>query len=90
LKFNDSFIPGLAKSPEVRAIVQAKAEQVAAAARASAPVDTGDYRDSIHVEMVTTPFRVVGKVVASSDHAMLVESQTGNLKRALRAAASRA
>ncbi|WP_169515674.1 HK97 gp10 family phage protein [Glaciibacter superstes] len=70
----------------MQSIVKAKAEQVAAAARASAPVDTGDYRDSIHVEVVHTPFRVVAKVVADSDHAMLVESKHGTLSRALRAA----
>lgn len=86
MKFNESFIPDLGHSVAVRAIVKAKAEEVAAAARSSAPVDTGEYRDSIHVEMDSTPFRVVAKVVASSDHAMLVESQTGNLSRALRSA----
>lgn len=86
MRFNDSYIPGLGKSPAVVAIVRAKAEQIAAAARASAPVDTGEYRDSIHVEMESTPYRVVGKVVASSGHAMAVEARTGNLQRALRSA----
>lgn len=61
------------------------AERVAAQARATAPVDSGQYRDSIHVESDTTD-RVVERVVADAPHAMVVESRTGNLARALSAA----
>ena len=55
---------------------------VAAAAEAGAPVDTGEYRGSIGVEVVHTD-RIVARVVADSDHALLVEAHTGNLARAL-------
>lgn len=58
------------------------AERIADAARASAPVATGRYRDSIHVEASSTDRSVV-RVVADAPHAMLVESRTGNLSRAL-------
>jgi intein/homing endonuclease len=86
LKFNESFIPALGNSAAVENIVRAKAEQVANAARTSAPVDTGDYRSSIRVKIVRTRFRTVAKIVADSDHSMLVESKHGTLARALRAA----
>jgi hypothetical protein len=39
----------LANSPELRAEMRRRAEQAAQWVRASAPVDTGDYRDSVHV-----------------------------------------
>ena len=45
-------------------------EEIAEAARAVAPVDTGEDRDSIHVEE--------GKVVADTDHAAAVEFGTGD------------
>jgi len=83
MKFNDAYIPELGKSATVENIVRAKAEQVAATARTSAPVDTGEYRNSIGVQIVHTPFRVVAKVIANSDHSMLVESKYGTLARAL-------
>lgn len=84
MRFNNGYIPGVAKSPEVAGLVRGICDQIAGNARASAPVDTGEYRDSIHVEMEATPYRVIGKVVASSGHAMAVEARTGNLQRALR------
>lgn len=60
-------------------------QQVLAKAEASAPVDTGAYRDSLHIEHVTTD-RAVVRVVAGTDHAWIVEARTGNLARALDAA----
>jgi len=69
-------------SPGVRAAVRAEAEKIAARARASAPVRTGRYRDSITVVSGTTD-RAVERVTATAPHAHLVEARTGNLKRAL-------
>lgn len=62
------------------------AEKVAERARGRAPVATGDYKASIGVE--TEPRSGVDDwahsyVVATDDKAMLVESRTGNLARAL-------
>lgn len=85
--WNDHFIPGLAKSARVRAIVVDAAEEVAAGARAAAPVDTGAYRDSIHVEVEETPHRVLARVVASDEKSMIIEARTGNLARALQRSA---
>ncbi|MGV8852832.1 MAG: HK97 gp10 family phage protein [Rhodoglobus sp.] len=84
MRFNNNFIPTLANSPEVENLVRNKADEVATTARTTAPVETGDYRDSIRVTIEHTPFRVLAKVVAESKHSMLVESKHGTLARALR------
>lgn len=84
MKFNDGYFPQLAHSSEVESLVVDAAEQVASAARAGAPVDTGAYRDGIEVRVTQGRSRVVARVVASAEDSMLVESQTGNLARALR------
>lgn len=81
--FNSKAAEDLLKSPEVRAMLRKRAEAVAARARASAPVgETGDYRDSIGVESATTD-RAVERVVARDPKALIIESKTGNLVRAL-------
>ena len=59
-------------------------EAIAKTARATAPVDTGDYRDGIKTAGKLQK-RYVGLVVGTDPKTMLVESQTGNLARALRA-----
>lgn len=69
-------------SPELAAMLKERAEAVAAAARSSAPVRTGAYRDSITAEIAHTD-RVVGRVYARASHSWAVEANTGNLARAL-------
>jgi hypothetical protein len=62
------------------------AEKVAERARALAPVDTGAYRDSIHVETdVRTDASdwAHSRVVADDPKAMAIESRMGILARAL-------
>lgn len=80
--FNSKAAEELLKSAAVRAMLKQRAEAVAARARASAPVDTGDYRNSIAVESATTD-RAVERVVARDRKALIIESKTGNLVRAL-------
>lgn len=70
------------RSREVAEALDAVAERMAAAARASAPVESGEYRASIRVESDPSRERARVRVVADSPHAVLVESRTGNLKRA--------
>lgn len=82
-EFNDRDIQKILKGSEVRDALRQIAEDMASRARASAPVDSGEYRDSIHVETDETPTRARARVVASADHAAAVEAKTGNLKRAL-------
>ena len=63
-----------------------RAERVAAAARAGAPVQTGEYQESIDVIVEEHPERAAAHVCSDAPHAMLVEANTGNLLRALSAA----
>lgn len=75
----------LLKSAEVRDALTQRAERVLAAAKAAAPVDTGAYRDGLHVEQATTD-RAVVRVSGDTDHDWILEAKTGNLARALDAA----
>ncbi|TFC30110.1 HK97 gp10 family phage protein [Cryobacterium sp. MDB1-18-2] len=86
MKFNESYFDELGNSAPVVALVVQAATDVADAAIASAPVDTGAYRDGIHVEVRRAAHRVVAVIVASAADSMIVEATTGNLARALRSA----
>lgn len=81
-RLNSRGMRELLNSSGVEAYLRGKAEPVLAAAKSSAPVDTGAYRDSLRIEIDHTD-RVVARVVSDVDHAMVVEADTGNLTRAL-------
>lgn len=85
MEFNAGFFEALSKSPEVTALCVAKAEQIMAAAQASAPVDSGDYKGAFRVR-VKYQRRAVAVVENTDPKAMIIESKTGNLARAVRAA----
>ena len=72
-------------SGEVRDLCTERAQRSLEAARAAAPVASGAYRASLHLEQDTTD-RAVTRVVSDVDYAMVVEARTGNLARALDAA----
>lgn len=76
----------LLHSEGVKSMLEAKAEAVASTARSNAPVETGEYRDSIAVRVVDHPTRSVAQVYSSDDKAHVIEARTGNLARALDAA----
>lgn len=85
VKMDSAGVSELLSSAPIRAVLTPHAEAVLAAAQAGAPVASGRYRDSLHIESDTTD-RAVERVVASAPHALLVESRTGNLARAMGAA----
>lgn len=89
MKFNDNFIPELGNSPKVVALVTGVTSEVARIVRSTAPVDSGEYVDTVREELVRTPYRAVGKVIADCDHGMLVEAKYGTLARALNDVAGR-
>lgn len=90
MNFNNAFFQDLANSPGVVGLVKDAAERVAEAARNSAPVDSGDYRDSIHVDVVPDRrIRTVALVVADDPKTMIIESKTGNLARSLKRSRAR-
>ncbi|MGE3811523.1 MAG: HK97 gp10 family phage protein [Candidatus Nanopelagicales bacterium] len=79
---NSPGVEQLLKDPGVLADLQRRGRAVAAVARATAPVDSGDYADSIEVSSDETD-RAAVRIGASVDYALVVESRTGNLARAL-------
>lgn len=83
VKLDHAEMRRLLNSAQMRPPLRDVAQKAAERARRSAPVDTGDYRDGIRVESDNTD-RAVERVVAHDWKSALIESKTGNLKRALR------
>lgn len=85
VKLNHSGVRAVLNDSGVRAELTRRAERVLAAAKESAPVESGEYRDNLHIEQATTD-RASVRVVSDTDHSLVVEAKTGNLARALDAA----
>lgn len=79
---NHGGMGALLKSSGVRAELTRRMGGALSAAKASAPVATGAYRDGLHIEQATTD-RAVVRIVGSTDHDLVVEANTGNLARSL-------
>ncbi|WP_267326711.1 HK97 gp10 family phage protein [Bifidobacterium longum] len=86
--FNDVFFDEMLNSAGVRALTRGAAEKALNIAKANAPVDTGAYRDGLQVEAVQHAHRTTYRVVGTDAKTMLIESQTGNLVKALKKAKS--
>lgn len=86
IRFNQGFFDTILRSSKVTEMTDAAAERALAAARANAPVDTGAYRAGLHVEHHEAKYRTTSRVVGGDEKTLLVESRTGNLARALKAA----
>lgn len=84
--FNDRFFDAILNSAGAKQLSRQATERALAAAQASAPVDTGDYRNGLHIEEVKRAHRTTYMVVGSDAKTLLVESQTGNLAKALKKA----
>ena len=85
IQYNEDFFDQILNSPSVQGLCKAKAAVALANAQARAPVLTGEYRDGLHLESKKHAHRTTWWVVSDSDHALAVESRTGNLARALKA-----
>ena len=88
VKFNDRYFDELMNSAGVKAMTRRAAEKVLEAAKANAPADTGAYRDGLRIEEVRHAHRTTCMVVGTDSKTLLVESQTGNLRKALKAGKS--
>lgn len=84
VNFDPQFFEDLLTSEKVGALCDMHAEAVAEVAKRNAPVDTGEYRDGIEVKRARRHDRVVTLVIGTDWKTMLVESQTGNLGKAIR------
>lgn len=85
VKLNSKGVVALLKSDEVRDMLTKRAERVLAAAQASAPVVSGNYRSGLKIIQDTTD-RAAVRVAGTAPHSHLVEANHGTLARALDAA----
>lgn len=83
---NDAFFDSILRSPAVERLVDEAAGRVLENAQSGAPVDTGAYKDGLHIEHHDSQYRRVARVVGSDPKTMIIESKTGNLARAVKAA----
>lgn len=86
VEFNPRFFETAMRDPRVEALVDDVSDDALKTAQKNAPVDSGDYRDGLHIEHRESRFRRVSRVVGSDDKTLLIESKIGNLARALKAA----
>lgn len=66
----------------VEGLLEDEAQAVLGRAQSGAPVASGAYRDNIHIITEHTD-RMVKRVVADVDYALVVEADTGNMARSL-------
>lgn len=83
IRLNGGGIREMLKSQGIAQEMHRRAENVAAAARSHAPVESGAYKASIVVTDELQPTRAVSHVGATVDYAPIVESRLGVLARAL-------
>ena len=88
VKFNDKYFDELLNSAGVKAMTRRAAEKVLESAKANAPVDTGAYRAGLQIQEVQHAHRTTCMVVGHDPKTLLVESETGNLRKALKAGKS--
>lgn len=86
VQFDPKYFDELMKSARVSDFTKDIADGVLAEAQAKAPVDSGDYKNGLMLIKRVSKHRTVWRVVGTNWKTLLVESKTGNLVRALRAA----
>lgn len=73
-------------SAGVQRLTDEVADDALRIAQSTAPVDEGNYKDGLAVEHRDSRYRKTARVVGWDAKTLLVESKTGNLARALKAA----
>lgn len=86
VEFNQTYFDQIMRTAGVERLTDAAAERALSIAKSTAPVDTGDYRDGLHIEHRESRYRRVTRVVGDDAKTLLIESKTGNLARALKQA----
>lgn len=81
-KLNSAGVAEMLNSPEITTVLDVLGEIVLGAAKSGAPVVSGEYRDSLHLEHDHTDRNVV-RVVAGAPYSMQVEAEHGVLARAV-------
>lgn len=86
VEMNSAGIKALLSGSEMASHMRELADRVLDAAESSAPVDSGEYQDSLYADTEQTKDRVRGIVASTDPKALYVSAKTGNLSRALDAA----
>lgn len=86
VKFNDKVFEQILESAQVKALSAAAAQKALSAAQANAPVDTGAYKAGLGIRAVKHAKRTTYLIEGTDSKTVLVEAQTGNLRKALKAA----
>lgn len=86
LKFDQKYLDSVMLSPAVEGVVESAAKRALAAARSSAPVDTGAYKRSLQLKKVRRRYRRAVLVESNDPKALIIEAKTGNLARSLKSA----
>jgi hypothetical protein len=86
VQFNEGFFESILRTAPVEALVDGVGNRTLDIAQATAPVDTEEYRDGLHIEHHESRYRRTTRVVGSDPKTLLIESTTGNLARALKGA----
>jgi hypothetical protein len=86
VQFNEGFFESILRTAPVEALVDGVGNRTLDIAQATAPVDTEEYRDGLHIEHHESRYRRTTRVVGSDSKTLLIESKTGTLARALKGA----
>jgi hypothetical protein len=86
MEFNPRYFETVLRQPKVEQLTDSIGEAALAKMKATAPVDTGEYKDGLHIEHHNSRFRRTTRVVGSDPKTLLIESKTGNMARGLKAA----
>jgi hypothetical protein len=89
IRLNRPELRDFLKGKQVEDYLSRRMERVLESARGDNHDDTYAYQNSLRIESVQHPSRVVVRVVADVDYAMALEAKYGILSRALDAAGGR-
>lgn len=81
---NAAFYNSLGFMPKVTALTKSSAEAVRRQIVATAPVDSGAYRNAITVVARRSRYRNTFRVVGADPKTLIIEARTGTFARALR------
>lgn len=85
VEFNQVYFDQIMRSAGVEKLSDEAAEKALAIAKATAPVDTGSYKEKLAIEHYDAGYRRTTRVVGTDPKTLLIEAKTGNLARALKA-----
>lgn len=70
----------------IEADITARGEAVLAEAQVTAPFDSGDYEDSLQLDVYSDGTRIKARIFTDAPHGAVIQAKTNHLATALRAA----